>query len=204
MEDVDTGALVRASVLSERPVRVHPEDLTLARRHARFTAGEQRIDYVDAESGEALTSDRSCGKETGPRRVQALLGNLAVVGDLACDLSTGRTVSTLAGSHVASFSPDGGLVAVAGSEDVRVFEVTSGRQLARSHDGKDDVREVHFVLGGTQVATVSWNGYLRAWDATDFRLVQKHRLSTSLLIHAAVSSDGSRIAVTGAAPTVQL
>jgi WD40 repeat protein len=56
----------------------------------------------------------------------------------------------------------------------RVWEVTSGREVARmTHEDNDDVQDVAFSPSGEYLATASWDNTVRLWEVSSGREVAR-------------------------------
>jgi WD40 repeat protein len=100
--------------------------------------------------------------------------------------------------HCVALSPDGTLLAGGGWGSLAIWEVESGRSIARvdSHLG-----EVHWVAwhpGGDLVATASLDGTVRLWSLAAVRAGQRSPLSTlpvgATLSQVCFSPEGSLVA----------
>ncbi len=78
----------------------------------------------------------------------------------------------------ATFSPDGKTVAVAGSRDVRLWDVASGSERGFRLSGHTSVlRSVAYDAGGDRIVTASADGTVRVWDArrgTALAVIARH------------------------------
>jgi WD40 repeat protein/serine/threonine protein kinase len=121
------------------------------------------------------------------------------------DMASGREIRRFEGHGSAvtglAFSPDGNLLASAGSHDrtARIWEVATGKQL-KCLRHNSFVNRVAFVLDGGLVVSGAHEGLL-AWDVKSGEQVSKFEGGAGLVT---ASSDGRRIASGGADNTVRV
>jgi WD40 repeat protein len=115
------------------------------------------------------------------------------------DMSDGHEIRLLQGHtrDVCSlaFSPDGSLLASAGSHDqtVRIWEVATGKELhCLRHDARVD--HVAFLPDGRHVVSGAYDGSLRMWDVKTGKQVRTFEGHKGPVEGVAVSPDGRRIA----------
>jgi WD40 repeat protein len=135
--------------------------------------------------------------------------SLAVLGDdlivEAYDLATGqrRWESTRLGGSptryldTLTFSPDGGLVAVISNTYLTVLDAADGKVVGRQRSGRKRYQGLAFTADGRFLATVSYEGTVKAYDTTDWQ--PRHELAWEIgeLGCVAFSPDGMLGAVGG-------
>jgi WD40 repeat protein/serine/threonine protein kinase len=102
-----------------------------------------------------------------------------------------------------AFSPDGGRLAGPGADNTaKVWDLTSGQEVAtlRGHTGQ--VFSVAFTPDGRRLVTAGWEGTAKVWDLTTGAVeVPTPQFSVDDLSHApwtvALSADGRQLAVAG-------
>ncbi len=108
--------------------------------------------------------------------------------------------------HCVRYSPDGSKIATA-SEDgtVRVWDSTSGRELATCLGHSVKVYHVSFRPDGKALLTTSADGTVRQWDpSTGEPIESNYEGHDGEVLTAAYSPDGTRIASGGADKTIRL
>lgn len=94
--------------------------------------------------------------------------------------------------YAAAFSPDGETIAVAGSRDVRLWDVASGSERLPRLSGHTSVLgSVAYSADGRRVLTASSDGTTRVWDAKTGAMLSVLSRHAGRVNHAAFLSDGS-------------
>jgi WD40 repeat protein len=94
-----------------------------------------------------------------------------------------------------AISPDGSQLATGSRRRVRVWDLRNGAQLWQAKVGGwyHDVSGLALSLDSSRLATASWDGTARVWDATtDEQLLSVQH--TDMVYSVAFSSDGNRLA----------
>lgn len=68
-----------------------------------------------------------------------------------------------------AFSPDGQALAAAGDDEVRVWDLATGRDLYKLDTDTGGSSNLCFSSEGNRLATSQWNGKVKVWDATNGR-----------------------------------
>jgi WD40 repeat protein/serine/threonine protein kinase len=95
-----------------------------------------------------------------------------------------------------AWSPDGKTLASGGiDKTVRLWDVTTGRQLAVLQGHADEVKTVQFSPDGRTLATGSWHGMIKLWDVIAHREIASLQSDPKADVSAlAISPDGRRMA----------
>jgi WD40 repeat protein/tRNA A-37 threonylcarbamoyl transferase component Bud32 len=94
-----------------------------------------------------------------------------------------------------AFSPDGRHLASAGHDrTVRVWDVTTGREVRKLSGHADVVYGLAYSPDGDRLATASWDGTVKVWDAAEGRELLTYRGHDEPVSRVAFSPDGQRIA----------
>ena len=181
--DVDSGRLLRS--LAGHEDRVDIIDLGADGELAVTVGQDDSIMIWRVDTGDELVTirDFQCGKQLFA----------------SCDVA---------------FSPDGATLA-AGTDDGRlaIMDISSlltGPQEISFADLKtqsahaNSISGVTFNSDGTQIATTSWDGFAKVWDATTRQLQRSFVRFYAPDYGSAFSRDGSRLAVTSTDGTVRV
>jgi WD40 repeat protein len=96
------------------------------------------------------------------------------------------------------FSPDGALVASGGFErSPRIWRVPSGEEVATLEKQPFSISQLIFTPDGRQLVVTSHKGDVTIWDATSWTQQREFRVDGLYLDAAALTSDGSYLAVGG-------
>jgi WD40 repeat protein len=103
---------------------------------------------------------------------------------------------------LARFSPNGKVLATAGEDTIRLWELATGKQLRElTETGRWQIYAVVFSKDGTKLTSIQQGGVIRLWDlGTGKQLCppQKHPGEAYQRYGLALSSDGKTIATAGA------
>jgi WD40 repeat protein len=104
----------------------------------------------------------------------------------------------------AAFSPDGSRVVTASDDETaRVWDATSGRQIAVLAHGKD-VFSASFSPDGTRIVTASKNNAVHIWDTATAREIAVLRRRGSFVRFAAFAPDGAHVLVASEDKTARI
>lgn len=124
-------------------------------------------------------------------------------GEVALINPTNGTVGKVVGAFpdmalAARFSPDGTRLAVGAADNsIRVFEVSSGRELLAIQQHADWVMEVAWNGDGTQLASASRDRTARVYDARTGDLETSYTGHQGPVFAVAFSQDGKRVCSAG-------
>jgi hypothetical protein len=127
------------------------------------------------------------------------------------DGATGMRVSDIKGMEegaaveaaALSFSPDGRLLAAADpASAVRVWDVSSGKEVRRFGGHPDKVLATAFAPDGTSLVSAAADGTLRLWDVASGNLLHEIPGHRDEVLAVAVSPDGRHVASANADTTV--
>jgi WD40 repeat protein len=195
--DADSGALVRT-------FRGHRHEVT----SVVFSPDGRLVLTGSVEDQAAILWDASSGAqlhrfEGGLGFATAIFspdGQTIVTNSQLWDASTGKEAGTIGGRFGATvYSPDGRSLLTAFDTSAWLYDVASGKQLARFANpavpgGNTEVTSVAFSPDGRFVLTGSADRTSRLWDVAtgrEVRVLQAHTLSVTSL---AVSPDGQYLA----------
>jgi WD40 repeat protein len=98
------------------------------------------------------------------------------------------------GAQALAFSPDGDRLAAAYDfEPPRIWDVRTGRELARLAGHTGTVTDIEFAPGGDQLATASGDGTIRLWDSRAREQLML-RVHDETVVDVAYNDDGTRLA----------
>lgn len=124
------------------------------------------------------------------------------------DVATGEVRRTLRGDHRGvnslAFSADGTTLASGGGGPLLLWDVVTGRELARFGSERGFHGAVAIAPDGARVAGVSWDGSVRIWEISTGREVARFLGHEGLVLSIAWSPDGSTLASAGYDATVRL
>ncbi len=98
----------------------------------------------------------------------------------------------------AALSPDGRRAALAHNETARLWDVTSGKEIAAPLVHRDRIERVAFSPDGSRALTASADGTARLWDAATGQPSGPPLAHGKPVLFATFSPDGSRVATVGA------
>jgi DNA-binding beta-propeller fold protein YncE len=188
----------RLSSLEGQPVNVGSENtgtrtlatLLLDQNNVHFKPSlwlDEPLPELNGGEAKPLGESRAAFLQLPPDapKVQGLLRSLAARRQ---KFDAGRAIK------MAAFSPDGRrLVVVLGDMTARVWDATTGREMAILKGHTDEVNDASFSRDGHRVITASDDDTVRLWDAETGREVAKFADSSNDLNSVAFSPDGSRI-----------
>src|SRR5262249_36456662 len=116
------------------------------------------------------------------------------------DTATGQEVFSLAkqaaGPGSVAFSPDGRLLAVAGSAQATLYDAAGKEVLSFTGHGKE-VTAVAFSADGQRVASIGADATVRFWEAASGKEQRQLSLRLQLpIIQLAFMADGQRLILT--------
>ena len=147
----------------------------------RFTNSRRSILGVD------ISDDGAMSAYAGSEGVIYLVSTSS--GEGIRSISTGSPISAVA------FSPDGGRIAAALSDNtVGVWDVADGEELHRLSGHEMVVSDVEFSADGNTLASSSADTTVRLWDAATGQLIHALQAHIDYVIKLSFSPDGARLA----------
>lgn len=92
-----------------------------------------------------------------------------------------------------AFNPEETLVVASWDNTAQVWEVATGREVARLTGHTDWITDAKFSFDGTQVVTASWDDTVRIWDARNGKIITVLVGHEDEVTHAVFSPDGTRV-----------
>src|SRR5262249_6587231 len=119
------------------------------------------------------------------------------------DMATGKVTHPVAGDQknldAVAFSPDGMTLATIGWNDVRFFDVASGRERSRAQGVVNFGQRVAFAPDSKTLATFErYSGTVHLWDVDSGKLKPEPAGHTNACYVVTFSPDGRRVATKGA------
>ncbi len=104
-----------------------------------------------------------------------------------------------------TLSPDGGTIAVAGTDGaVRIFDAGSGQLLQTLSASRDIIADALFSPDGTRLAAAGYDGHIRIWNPASGRLERFWLAHKSLVQKLAFSPDGTELVSASSDWTVRI
>jgi WD40 repeat protein len=101
-------------------------------------------------------------------------------------------------------APDGQTAATADGPDIKLWDVTTGRELGTLSGHLQKVRDVGFTADGRTLVSAAGDGTARLWDVSTRRLRATFGWHPYGVIHAVVSPDGRWLATSGTDGSVKI
>jgi WD40 repeat protein len=108
------------------------------------------------------------------------------------------------GITAVSFSSDSSRLATSGPGPLRIWDVESGRELARLGDEQSGSANLGFSPDGSKIAVAAWDGSIRIWDLKTKQAIHKLRGHQGQVLSLAWSPDGKTLASSGYDTTVRV
>ena len=75
--------------------------------------------------------------------------------------------------HAIAFSPDGKIIAAAGSAPIHFWNVETGKQIIRMKNFRELINVIAFSPDGMLLASCAWTGTIRIWDVCSGKQIKK-------------------------------
>lgn len=145
------------------------------------------------------TPDASLRQYTKTRTGMSSSGSkLQVTSVRILDAQTGEEVHELSGHagivQMAAFSPNGRHLVTIDQQQIRLFDLETGRQIAKCPDKVGPQQQIEFRADGTQLLCRGWNRIAYILDADDLSIVRELSGHEETLTDARYSPNGQLIA----------
>lgn len=203
LRDAASGRVTQTIKISEQKMTAMVGASTAPVRAIRFSYDGRAVAVAFNDTSQVLSGMqmRQTGRMNKIRMWDASSGRELIALDAGAQ-SSGDFGPTLnfGTPHTFAFSNDGRQCAVASGKTIKLFEPTSGRNLATISGHTGEVVAVSFSADGKSLATTSLDSTIKIWDVAAGRVELARTLSGMALPveSAAFSRDGRALAVSGA------
>jgi len=105
-----------------------------------------------------------------------------------------KDISRASAIHCIDFSPDGRTIASGSYKTIRLWDVSTGREIKRFEGHKNTIWSVNFSPDGRSIASGSDDNTIRLWDVSTGREIKRFEGHTSYILSVKFSPDGRSIA----------